>query len=112
MSLIYSASNVVVSSSLYETFGQTLIEAQACGAIPVAFGGSGQEDIIAHKVNGYLAERLSAESLADGIYWALTADLERSVLRNNVLSHYTESIVALKYTEVYNEAIAQKHYKL
>lgn len=112
MSLIYSASNAVVSSSLYETFGQTLIEAQACGATPVAFGGSGQEDIIAHKVNGYLAERLSAESLADGIYWALTANLERSVLRNNVLAHYTESIVALKYTEVYNEAIAQKHYKL
>lgn len=112
MSLIYSASNAVVSSSLYETFGQTLIEAQACGATPVAFGGSGQEDIITHQVNGYLAERLSAESLADGIHWALTANLERSLLRNNVLGHYTESIVALKYTEVYNEAIAQKNHKL
>ena len=112
MSLIYSAANAVVSSSLYETFGQTLIEAQACGATPVAFGGSGQEDIITHQVNGYLAQRLSAESLADGIHWALTANLRRSALRNNVLAHYTESIVALKYIDVYNEAIAHKNNSL
>ena len=112
MSLIYSASNVVISSSLYETFGQTLIEAQACGCIPVAFGNSGQADIITHKVNGYLADYLSVDSLAEGIRWALETEVKQSVLRNNVLVHYTESVVALKYTEVYNEAIAQKGYKL
>jgi len=112
VSLLYSASNVVVSSSLYETFGQTIIEAQACGCTPVAFGGSGQEDIISHKVNGYLAERLSVEDLAEGIRWALTANLQQSALRNHVLKHYSESPVALKYTEVYNQALAMKHYKL
>lgn len=112
MSLIYSASNAVVQPSLYETFGQTLIEAQACGCIPVAFGNSGQTDIITHKVNGYLANYLSVDSLAEGIRWALDADVKQSVLRNNVLTRYTESIIALKYTEVYNEAIAQKHYRI
>ena len=106
ISLFYSASNVVVSSSYYETFGQTLIEAQACGSTPVAFSGSGQEDIITHKVNGYLAEQLSAESLADGIYWALNTGLERSMLRKNVEVHYSESIIARKYMEVYNEVIS------
>jgi len=102
MSLIYSAANAVVSSSLYETFGQTLIEAQACGCTPVAFSGSGQADIISHRENGYLADYLSAESLAEGIRWALTTDLKRTKLRGNVLSHYTESIVALKYVKLYN----------
>ena len=112
MSLIYSASNAVVQPSLYETFGQTLIEAQACGCIPIAFGNSGQADIITHQVNGYLADYLSVDSLADGIRWSLETEVKRSVLRNNVLAHYTESVVALRYTELYNEAIAQKHYKL
>lgn len=112
MSLIYSAANAVVSSSLYETFGQTLIEAQACGCTPIAFGNSGQADIITHRVNGYLADYLSIDSLAEGIRWALKTDVKQSVLRNNVLAHYTESVVALKYTEVYNEAIAQKGYRL
>jgi glycosyltransferase involved in cell wall biosynthesis len=72
LSLVYSAADVTVSSSLYETFGQTLIEAMACGSVPVSFDGSGQADIISHLKNGYLATRLSAKSLAEGIDWALS----------------------------------------
>ncbi|BDW75609.1 hypothetical protein BFINE_14040 [Bacteroides finegoldii DSM 17565] len=71
LSQIYSAADVAVSASLYETFGQTLIEAQSCGCLPVSFGNSGQADIIRHKENGYLADYQSAESLADGIKWDL-----------------------------------------
>ncbi|MBQ8486662.1 MAG: glycosyltransferase [Prevotella sp.] len=102
MSLIYSASNAVVSASLYETFGQTIIEAQACGCTPVAFGNSGQADIITHKVNGYLADYLSVDSLAEGIHWAMTADVKRRTLRSNVLTRYSESVIALKYANLYN----------
>lgn len=36
LSQIYSAADVAVSASLYETFGQTLIEAQSCG-LPACF---------------------------------------------------------------------------
>ncbi len=102
LSLIYSAANVTVSSSLYETFGQTLIEAQACGSVPVSFEGSGQADIIDHKVSGYLAERLSAESLADGIAWGLLADIPAQQLRRSVARRYSESIVAHRYIQLYN----------
>ncbi len=101
LSEVYSASNAVVSSSLYETFGQTLIEAQACGALPVAFGGSGQQDIITHQQNGFLAERLSAASLADGIDWALHAHIDPLTLRRSVLRRYAESVVAQKYIRLY-----------
>ena len=101
LSEVYSAANAVVSSSLYETFGQTLIEAQACGCLPVAFGGSGQQDIISHRQNGYLAERLSVESLADGIEWALHADIEPLTLRRSVLRNYGESVIAQKYVRLY-----------
>ena len=71
LSQLYSAADIVVSSSFYETFGQTLIEAQSCGCVPVSFGNSGQTDIIQHKINGYLAEYLSVKSLASGIQWGL-----------------------------------------
>lgn len=101
LSEIYSASDAVVSSSLYETFGQTLIEAQACGCLPVAFEGSGQTDIISHGKNGYLAERLSVKSLADGIVWALHAGIDPLTLRRSVLRRYSESIVAQKYIRLY-----------
>jgi glycosyltransferase involved in cell wall biosynthesis len=102
LSTVYSAANVVVSSSLYETFGQTLIEAQACGCVPVSFNNSGQTDIIQHQVNGYLADYLSVPSLAEGIAWGINAKIQRRELRNNVVRKYSESVVAGKYIDVYN----------
>lgn len=98
---LYSAANVLVSASFYETFGQTLIEAQACGCIPVSFGNSGQRDIIEHKVSGYLADYKSAPSLADGIRWALQANIPHAELRRRVVGRFSESVVARAYTQLY-----------
>ena len=107
LSEVYSAANIVVSSSLYETFGQTLIEAMACGCVPVSFDGSGQADIITHEKNGYLAKRLSAESLAEGMEWALKKSESegmtlRKDLRRSVVRRYGESVVANQYVNLYS----------
>lgn len=105
LSEIYAAADAVVSSSLYETFGQTLIEAQACGCASVSFDGSGQADIIQHQDNGYLAKRLSAESLADGIEWALTTSHDRQKLRDDIALRYADHAVAAQYIELYQKII-------
>lgn len=105
LSLVYSASNATISSSLYETFGQTLIEAMACGSIPISFDGSGQTDIITHQKDGYLAKRLSAESLADGIEWALRHHIPAQELRRSVSRRYAESVVAHHYIELYDHLL-------
>lgn len=108
MSQVYSASNITVSASLYETFGQTLTEAMACGSVPVAFGGSGQADIITHLKTGYLAERLSVQSLAEGIEWGLRTSEHggrelRRELRRSAIRRYATGVVARQYVELYNE---------
>lgn len=108
LSQLYSASDVLVSSSLYETFGQTIIEAMACGCTPVSFDNSGQTDIIRHKQNGYLARYLSAEDLAAGIDWALHAKLPRRDLRKDVTCRYSESAIAGKYIKLYNSIAGTK----
>ena len=41
--------DVYVTSSLAESFGQTIIEAQACGTIPVGFDLGGIPDIDVYK---------------------------------------------------------------
>ena len=110
LSLIYSASDTTVSSSLYETFGQTLIEAMACGSVPVSFDGSGQADIISHRQNGYLARRLSAESLAEGILWALNSHLTPQELRRSVSRRYSESVVANRYAQLYHQLMPSPEY--
>lgn len=108
LSQLYSAANVVVSSSLYETFGQTIIEAQLCGCIPVAFGNSGQADIINHKVNGFLADYLSVDSLAEGIDWAFKANIQQQDLKKNVVKKYSEDVVANQYIKIYQEMLDEK----
>ncbi len=111
-SLLYSAANVTVSSSHYEAFGQTLIEAQACGCLPVSFGNSGQADIIRHRESGYLAGERSAEALAEGIRWAIDKgkNIARESLREAVVSRYSGEVVATQYKELYGKVINEyKH---
>lgn len=107
LSQLYSAADVLVSSSLYETFGQTIIEAQACGCLPVAFNNSGPSDIITHQKNGYLAEYLSVESLAQGIDWAFHAAVERRELRRGVFARYSESKIANSYITLYEQLLSK-----
>lgn len=111
LSKLYSAADVTISASLYETFGQTLIEAQACGCLPVSFGNSGQADIIRHKENGFLADYQSVESLADGIEWGVTkgqSDISKESIRQNVLKRYSGEIVAEQYIHLYKNQIERK----
>lgn len=111
LSKLYSAADVTISASLYETFGQTLIEAQACGCLPISFGNSGQADIICHKENGFLAEYQSVESLAEGIEWGLTkgqVDISKDSMRQNVLKRYSCEIVAEQYIHLYKNQIEKK----
>ena len=106
LSMMYSAASCVVSSSLYETFGQTLIEALACGCLPVTFDNSGQTDIVRHRENGYLARWRDARSLAEGIVWAaLDGDVDRAALRREVVDRYSEDVVARQYIDIYKTMI-------
>lgn len=106
LSAIYSAADTTVNASLYETFGQTLIEAQACGCLPVSFGNSGQADIIRHRENGYLAQAYSVEDLAEGIHWALTEGKEQvspETMRSEVIHRYAGDVVADQYIRLYEK---------
>lgn len=111
LSQLYSAADVTVSASFYETFGQTLIEAQACGCVPVSFGNSGQADIIRHKENGFLADYLSAESLAEGIRWGMTEaqdTLSKEEMRSHVFEQYSSEVVAKEYLTLYQSLKKKK----
>lgn len=112
LSALYSAADVTVSASLYETFGQTLAEAQACGCPAVSFGNSGQTDIITHKENGYLAEAYNTDDLANGIAWALReggATISPAHLRQSVVQRFSSEVIANKYAQLYEQLITPSH---
>ena len=90
---------------------RTLIEAQACGCIPVSFGNSGQADIIRHKENGFLADYLSADSLAEGIRWGISearTAISKENMRSEVFRKYSGEVVAKQYLNLYQNLIRRK----
>lgn len=102
---LYAAAKVVISTSICETLPGTLIEGQASGCLPVAFGNGGQCDIIDHKKNGYIAEFGSSDDVAEGILWALRSKIDRQELHDGVVKRFDSDIVAKKYISLFNELL-------
>ncbi|WP_299320663.1 glycosyltransferase [uncultured Porphyromonas sp.] len=64
LAAIYAHSDAVLSTSVYETFGQTLSEALAVGTPVLSFRCGGPEDIIEDGRTGYLIEAFDPKQYA------------------------------------------------
>ena len=112
---VYNAADVFVLPSLSENLPNTIMEAMACGLPCVGFKVGGIPEEIDHKRNGYVAEYRNAKDLAKGIQWVLEESDYEALSRNaiqKVAHNYSQQSVALRYAEVYQQALAFKHYKL
>lgn len=112
---VYNAVDVFVLPSLSENLPNTIMEAMACGVPCVGFRVGGIPEEIDHKQNGYVADYRSAEDLARGIRWILTEADYESLSQHavqKVAQNYSQQSVALKYLDVYQQAMAFKHYGL
>lgn len=94
---IFSHSDVVLSSSLYESFGGTLVEGVASGCLAVTFGNGGQTDIVDHLRTGYIAEYKSASDFAKGIEWAVNENIDRVSLHTEMEQRFSPEVVVEKY---------------
>lgn len=112
---VYNAADVFVLPSLSENLPNTIMEAMACGVPCVAFKVGGIPEEIDHLKNGYVAAYRDAADLAKGIQWVLQeADYEALSQQavHKVTQCYSQQSVALKYLDVYQQAMAFKHYGL
>lgn len=94
---LLSRAQVVLSTALYETFGNTLLEGQASGAVPVSFNRGGQVDIIDHMKSGFLADFGDVEAIARGLEWSLTDAPSPEKLRQYACEKFGEESVAKRY---------------
>ena len=112
---VYNASDLFVLPSLSENLPNTIMEAMACGVPCVGFKVGGIPEEIEHKKTGYVAEYRNAEDLMEGIRWILCDADYKSLCDasvRKVATTYSQNSVSLKYIEVYNHAMAFKHYAL
>jgi len=112
---VYNAVDVFVLPSLEDNLPNTIMEAMACGVPCVGFKTGGIPEEIDHRKNGYVAEYRNADDLMAGLHWVLEeADYASlaSFAVKKVMTAYSQNSVSLRYIEVYNQALAYKHYSL
>ena len=113
LATLYAAADVMVTPSMQEAFGKTLVEAFACATPVVAFSSGGPADIVDHRENGYLAPPFEAAGLADGIAWCLGAPGRAAALglrgRAKAEAIYDIRVVAARYRALYHNALGRQN---
>ena len=108
---VYNAADVFVLPSLSENLPNTIMEAMACGVPSVGFHVGGIPEMIDHLSNGYVANYRDAADLAKGIYYVL-CEARQEDMRHNCLQKvahsYSQQSVAMRYIEVYEQAMRPK----
>ncbi|AEE26584.1 glycosyltransferase family 4 protein [Francisella hispaniensis] len=107
---LYNAVDVMVVPSLQENLSNTIIESLSCGTPVVAFDIGGNNDMIDHNKNGYLAKPFDSQDLANGIEWILNSkdyDYLCQNARYKVLREFDSKVVAQKYIQLYKETLGR-----
>lgn len=109
MATLYSAADIMCVPSRQESFGQTVIESMACGTPVVAFGGSGIDDIITDKVDGYLVSPFNVNEYSDAIKELIGNEFLRKRLgikaREKVEQKFDIKNITNKYIDLYSELL-------
>lgn len=108
LALIYSAADVMVVPSLQENLSNAIMEALSCRTPVVAFDVGGNQDLILHKKNGYLAKPYDVLDLANGILWILNHEklLEiGDMARQHILNNFSRGVVIPLYTKLYEDML-------
>lgn len=106
LAIIYNAVDIYATPSLEDNLPNTIMEAMACGVPCVGFNVGGIPEMIDHLHNGYVATYKSAKDFANGLFWTLKESEYQSLAEEahrKVATHYSESSVAKRYTEIYNK---------
>ena len=110
----YSRSDILLAPSRFENLPGTLVEAQAYGAVPVAFLRGGQADIITDGETGVLAEfvendmEATAGNFADAISRAIALLSDAGIknrMRKSVEQKFAASVIAGKYIDLFNSLL-------
>ncbi len=102
---LYSSSDIFVVPSLYESFGLTSIEAQACETPVVGFNTSGLKENIINNKTGLLANFNKSKDLGEKILYLINNPQTRLNMGINGRNHVIEKFSSEKQNLLYNDFI-------
>jgi glycosyltransferase involved in cell wall biosynthesis len=107
--MLYSVADVMVAPLMQENLANTVMESLAGGTPTVVFDIGGMPDMIAHQINGYLAEPFESDELAGGIMWVLENKDRHDMLsqraRQTAVERYALKTAAYQYLALYQDIL-------
>ena len=103
---LYTESSVLISTSERESFGQTLLEALACGTPVIARDSGGPADILINGVNGALVAHDKPQEMATALWQHFTeaTAYQPEACRASAL-RFTPTAIAQQYAQLYAQLI-------
>jgi glycosyltransferase involved in cell wall biosynthesis len=111
LSYIYSAADLFVFPSLQDAFGQTTLEAMACGVPVVGFPVGAVPDLIRPMETGLIARTADAHDLGQKIQWMMEHPTEAKEMgrqaREFVATEFTIEQQTRRYVALYSAALKE-----
>ena len=103
---LYADSSVLISTSERESFGQTLLEALACGTPVIARDSGGPADILINGVNGALVAHDKPQEMATALWQHFTeaTAYQPEACRDSAL-RLAPTAIAQQYAQLYAQLI-------
>ena len=103
---LYAESSVLISTSERESFGQTLLEALACGTPVIARDSGGPADIVIDGVNGVLVAHDKPQEMATALWQHFTeaTAYQSEACRASAL-RFAPTAIAQQYAQLYAQLI-------
>lgn len=110
LSNYYSAVDGLIFPSLAESFGLVAVEAMSSGTPVIAFGVGIVPEAIEHKVNGYIADYQSSQSLIDGVEFIMSlteaqSEAMRQANRAKVVEKFDKKKMIESFQNLYNQVL-------
>lgn len=112
LALYYAAADVFVSTSMSESFGLTVCEAQACGTPTVAFAVGGIMEIVEHEKTGFLVNVGDVATLYNRLKVILDSPKLATNLGVNARARavrlFSAILMGERYLQLYRELLEAK----
>ncbi len=101
--------DILISPSLHETFGLTIIEAMACGKPVVGTKCGGPEETV-NKKTGVLVEKANAEALAAGIRYVIEhyENYNPEAIREYAVNNFSQQAVIERLNDLFDQILKGK----
>ncbi len=101
MNRLYNIADVFLSTSVAESFGMTVAEAQCAGTPVIVFGDTGSSDILDHLSTGYVSEFENVGDVVNGLNFCLNFNFDRENISMQAQSKFSIELSARRYVELY-----------